>query len=136
LLALVGAIAALITVALGCRARSRGAIAAAVVFTLIFLSPSFIVITAFFPELIDGRFRTYKNFYKHIEVGMTRNEVLALRDHYYPKTGSRLPPKVMEDTEQRLGFFMNPETQKEPNCEGIFLSLDHGRVTNKVYSAD
>lgn len=32
-----------------------------------------------------------------------------------------------------LGF---PEPSLEPNCEGIFLKLESGRVTSKVYSAD
>src|SRR3954469_22826596 len=116
LITLVGACAAFVTVVLGCRARSRGAIAACVVLTVIFLLPAFIVFNVLFPEFLDGRFRTYKAFYRNIELGMTRNEVMQLRDHYYPKSGSHLAPKIMDDTPQRLGFFMNPETSREPNC--------------------
>ncbi|MFT5109867.1 MAG: hypothetical protein ACI9UA_005519 [Pseudoalteromonas tetraodonis] len=42
----------------------------------------------------------------------------------------------MDDTSERFGFFMNPEHSKDPNCEGIFLSLHKGTVAKKVYSAD
>lgn len=31
---------------------------------------------------------------------------------------------------------MNPETSTEPNCEGIFLKFEDGRVTAKDDSAD
>jgi len=62
--------------------------------------------------------------------------VLAALDRRYPKSGARKRPKVMEDTAESLGFFMNPETSREPNCGGIFLKLEQGRVKSKVYSPD
>lgn len=43
---------------------------------------------------------------------------------------------MTRDTRWDLSFFMNPETSREPNCEGIFLTLEASRVTKKVYSAD
>jgi hypothetical protein len=67
---------------------------------------------------------------------MTRDEVYAALDHRYPKSGARKRPNVMEDTATNLGFFMNPETSREPNCEGIFLKFEKGRVKSKVYSPD
>ena len=67
---------------------------------------------------------------------MTREQVLAAMDQRYPTNGSRKRPKIMDDTPESLGFFMNPETSREPNCEGIFLTLERGRVTRKVYSPD
>ena len=69
-------------------------------------------------------------------MGMTRQEVFGLMEKYYPKNGTRLPPKVLNDTPDGLGFFMNPESFREPNCEGIFLTLDAGRVCRKDYSQD
>ena len=67
---------------------------------------------------------------------MTRDEVNLLLDRHYPELGARQRPKVMEDTSERLGFFMNPETSREPNCEGIFLSIREGQVIAKSYSED
>jgi hypothetical protein len=42
----------------------------------------------------------------------------------------------MSDEPDSLGFFMNPESSREPNCEGIFLKLEAGRVVSKEYSPD
>jgi len=59
-----------------------------------------------------------------------------LLDRHYPASGPRRRPKVMTDEPGRLGFFMDPERYREPNCEGIFLTLTNGRVAGKWYSAD
>lgn len=98
--------------------------------------PAAYVYLAFHPELIDARYRTYKAFYGDIREGMTREEVLSLVDRHYPLSGPRQPPKIMQDTPERLGFFMTAETSFEPNCEGIFLTLQGGRVSRKDYSPD
>ena len=45
-------------------------------------------------------------------------------------------PKVLEDSDTRLDFFMNPERSTEPNCEGIFLQMQENKVVKKSYSAD
>ena len=106
------------------------------ILVLVFLFPAGYLFTALHPELVDGRFRTYKNFYQDIQVGMTREQVLAAMERRYPKDGPRKRPKIMGDTPEALGFFMDPETSREPNCEGIFLQFESGRVTKKQYSAD
>ena len=136
LIAAVGVLAALITVIVACRARSRLVTAMMLVLALVFIAPAAYVLLAFYPELVDSRFRTYKGFYRDIQVGMTREQVLAALARRYPKTGTRQPPRLMQDETNSLGFFMNPETFREPNCEGIFLKLEAGRVASKVYSAD
>ena len=136
LIAAVGALAALVGIVVACRAKSRLVTAMMVVLALIFIAPSGYVLLAFHSEFIDGRFRTYKKFYRDIEVGMTREQVLAAMEQRYPANGPRKRPKIMDDTPESLGFFMNPEASREPNCEGIFLTLETGRVTKIVYSAD
>ncbi|MES2997128.1 MAG: hypothetical protein V4733_10005 [Verrucomicrobiota bacterium] len=117
-------------------ARSSALKAIMVVLALIFLLPAGYLFVGLNPWLVDSRFRTYRAFYRDIEVGMTRDQVLAVMERRYPADGLRKRPKIMDDTSQRLGFFMNPETSREPNCEGIFLALEGGRVTKIVYSAD
>jgi hypothetical protein len=129
-------VAALIAIVIACRARGGFLAVFMSALALIFLLPVAYVVAAMNPSLIDGRFRTYKAFYKDIHEGMTREEVLALVDRHYPKSGKRKPPKVMSDEADSLGFFMNPESSREPNCEGIFLTLTNGLVTKKVYSPD
>lgn len=67
---------------------------------------------------------------------MTRQEVMGVLELHYPADGQRQRPTVTQDSEQRLGFFMNPEEHREPNHEGIFVDLADGKVTGKQYSAD
>ena len=105
-------------------------------FGAILCLPAVYVFLGFHPELVDARYRTYKAFYSDIRQGMTREEVLSLVDRLYPSTGPRQRPKIMEDTPERLGFFMSAETSIEPNCEGIFLTLQGGRVSRKEYVRD
>jgi hypothetical protein len=136
LMAAVGALLALTAVIIGCKARSGLVTVLMLLLALVFIAPAGCVLLAFHPELVDGRFRTYKAFYRDIQVGMTREQLLAAMGRRYPSDGPRKRPKVMDDTPTRLGFFMNPETSREPNCEGIFLSLEHGRVAKKEYSPD
>jgi hypothetical protein len=88
------------------------------------------------PGLIDARFRVYQQFYRNIEVGMSREQVLEAMERRYPATGERKRPKIMEDSSSLLGFFMNPEGSREPNCEGIFLTMREGRVVERTYSMD
>jgi hypothetical protein len=136
LIAAAGAILALVAVVIARLARSGGVKALMAVLTVVFLLPAGYVFLAFHPELVDGRFRTYEAFYRDIQIGMTREQVYSALEHHYPKGGPRQPPKILNDTPEGLGFFMNPETSAEPNCEGIFLTLQAGRVTQKVYSRD
>ena len=136
LAAAVGGVIALVALVVAWLARSSAVKAIMVVLALIFLLPSGYLFVGFNPWLVDSRFRTYRAFYRDIEVGMTRDQVLAVMGRRYPADGPRKRPKIMDDTSQSLGFFMNPETSREPNCEGIFLTLEGGRVTKIVYSAD
>ena len=100
--------------------------------------PALYIFVLFHPELADPRFRAYKAFYGHIREGMTRDDVFALLERRYPPNGARQRPTVMRDEPNNIGFFMSPEDapSREPNCEGIFLSLHEGRITKKVYSTD
>ncbi|MGJ8644816.1 MAG: hypothetical protein ACSHX9_15515 [Luteolibacter sp.] len=100
------------------------------------LIPSAFVLAALNPFLFDARFRAYQSLYRDIEIGMTRIEVIQLVDTHYPKEGRRMTPIVVDDTPTYLGFFMNPEGTREPNCEGIFLDLRDGKVISKSYSND
>src|SRR5258706_15057968 len=131
-----GALLALIAIVVACMVRRGGVRALMIVLALVCLLPAAYVFLAFHPQLVDGRFRTYKRFYSDIQVGMTREQVLAAMERRYPADGPRKRPKIMDDTPTSLGFFMNPETSREPNCEGIFLTLESNRVAKEVYSAD
>ncbi len=136
LIAALGAIAALIAVILACRVR-RGLVRGVLVFlALAFLVPVAYVSSALHPEWVDDRFRTYKAFYRDVQIGMTRAQVFSALERRYPAGGPRQRPMVMQNDPDRLGFFMNPETSREPNCEGIFLTLHGGRVAEKDYSPD
>jgi hypothetical protein len=136
LLAAGGAVLALTAGVVACMVRSGGVRALMIVLASVFLLPAACVFIAVHPELVDGRFRTYKRFYSDIQVGMTREQVLAAMERRYPADGPRERPKIMDDTPTSLGFFMNPETSREPNCEGIFLTLEGGSVTEIGYSPD
>ena len=107
-----------------------------VVILLPVIGISYISIYATCPELIDGRFKTYKQLYKSIQVGDSKSEVMSKINLHYPKEGKRQPPTIWEDTEQSLSMFMAPEKWAEPNCEGIFLTLEDGKVVEKKYSKD
>ena len=136
LIAALGALAALIAVVIACRARGGLVTAMLLVLAFLFIAPAGYVFLAFHPEWVDARFRTYKAFYSDIQVGMTREQVLVAMERRYPTDQPRKRPKIMEDELERLGFFMNPENSREPNCEGIFLKLEAGRVASKDYSPD
>jgi energy-converting hydrogenase Eha subunit C len=127
----------LVAVILASRARNRATTVVRLFVGLIFIIPSaYILCSAFWPELVDARFRTYKRFYQDIQSGMTKAEVMAVLERHYPSSGPRQRPKTMRDEPDDLGFFMNPEIGGEPNCEGIFLKLQGGRVVSKNYSRD
>ena len=100
------------------------------------LCPLLFLSLVLMPELSDARYGTYKAFYRNIDVGMDRAEVLELLDEYYPLYGPRQKPILLENSEERLDFFMNPESSTEPNCEGIFLEMQDGKVIHKTYSPD
>lgn len=136
LIAAVGVLAALIAIVIACCARSGLVTVLMVFLAVLFVAPTGYLFLGFYPQLVDGRFRTYKAFYRDIQVGMTREQVLVVMEKRYPPDGRRKRPEIMDNTPQSLGFFMNPETSREPNCEGIFLKLENGRVKSKNYSPD
>lgn len=103
---------------------------------LIFVASTIFVFLRLHPELFDARFRAFQGFYDDILVDMTRDEIDLLLERHYPKEGERQRPKIMEDSSGRLGFFMNPGSSSEPDCEGIFLTFKDGRVAEIKYLAD
>ena len=130
---LIGAVACLNFACLASNWIKRGILIAAALFLL---APSGVALICFKPELVDGRYKTYKQLYGDIEVGMSRSQVMKLVDQYYPSGGKRLRPKVLEDSDHKLSFFMNPEESNEPNCEGIFLEIQDDKVVRKSYARD
>ena len=136
LAACLGGVVAAVAVISACMTKSGTTRTVLLVLAFVFLIPAGYVFLAFNPWLADARFRTYRAFYRDIEIGMTRQQVLTVMEQRYPTNGSRKPPKVMQDWDNSLGFFMNPESSREPNCEGIFLTLTNGRVVKKDYSPD
>jgi hypothetical protein len=136
LAAAIGAVVALVALIVAWAVRSKAIKATMFVLAIVCLLPGAYMLIAMNPWLVDSRFRTYRAFYRDIRQGMTRDEVMVLIERHYPKTGARQRPKIMSDDSTSLGFFMNPETSREPNCEGIFLSIENGRVRTKTYSPD
>ena len=107
-----------------------------IVAALFLLGPSGVALIGFKPELVDDRFKTYKQLFGDIEVGMSRAQVMTLVDQHYPSEGGRLRPNIIEDSDKKLSFFMNPEDSAEPNCEGIFLEMQDNKVVRKSYARD
>jgi len=132
-LTLVGAIACIV---FACRASGWIKRTILLLVALFLLAPSGLLAIMLKPELVDARFRTYKRVYGDIQIGMTRAEVMTTVQRRYPSGGKRMEPTVLEDSTNRLDFFMNPEGSREPNCEGIFLEMKDDKVVRKKYSAD
>ena len=130
---LIGAVACLVFAYLASHWLKRGTLILAALFLL---GPSGVALICFKPELVDDRFRTYKQLFGDIEVGMSRAEVMTLVDQHYPSKGERLRPNLIEDSDKKLSFFMNSEDSTEPNCEGIFLRMQDNKVVRKSYSPD
>lgn len=136
LAAIFGVILTLIIVVFAIRSRSSATRMLLALLAVILLVPAGIVVVGLNPWLVDARFRAYRGFYRDIEIGMTREQVMEIVQRHYPTGGPRGIPKVMEASVTSLGFFMDPESSREPNCEGIFLTMTGDRVTKIDYSAD
>ena len=136
LVAVIAAAAAVVTACFAWRMRSGAVRAMLAVVALLLSLPGGYVLLALHPEWVDARFRTYKAFYRDIEIGMTREEVLAAMERRYPANGARKRPRLWFDSREGMSFFMDPERSTEPNCEGIFVTLESGRVAQKRYSPD
>jgi len=107
---------------------------AIITLTLLFV-PAFFT-EVFAPEFNDARFRTYKRFYRDIEVGMTRADVEQLITKHYPHGGKRGTPITNHDSEDYLYYWMDPEGTREPNCEGISIQFQDGKIVKKDYIPD
>ena len=136
LAAIIGGIFAIIAGLIAIRSKSTASRLLMILLALLLLLPTGLVIVNHNSWLVDARFRAYRSFHRDIEYGMTRQQVIELLHRHYPAGGPRRTPNIVEDSPTRLGFFMNPEESREPNCEGIFLTMTDGRVTNVSYSAD
>lgn len=132
-LGLVGAVIMLITVF---RVYHRGLKAMLLLIALAMLTPAGLVLMALYPEWTDARIRTYKDFYEDLHLGMTRAEVMEVKARLYPVDGPRKVPTIIAEDETSLSFFMHPEDETEPNCEGILLTFAEGKLKSKIYSPD
>ena len=103
---------------------------------LVFCIPAVWLFLAFHEELVDARVRAYKAFYSDVRVGMTRDELSTLLQRDYPEGGPRQRPKIVVETLDHVSFCMSPEGETDPNCEGITVRLQDGRVTAKEYVRD
>ena len=130
---LIGAVSCLVFAYLTSKWIKRGIL---IVAALFLLGPSGVALIGFKPELVDDRFKTYKQLFGDIEVGMSRADVMTLIDQHYRSEGERLRPNIIEDSDKKLSFFMNPEDSTEPNCEGIFLRMQGDKVVRKSYARD
>lgn len=130
------ALVALIAVITACRTSNGMVRMLAFAITLIALAPAIFLIVALNPWITDARYRAYRAFYRDVEVGMSKTDVQKLLAEHYPTNGARGYPQTVYDDATQLGYFMNPEHSREPNCEGIFLSLSNSIVVSKKYSAD
>ena len=130
---LIGAVACLVFAYFASHWLKRGIL---IVAALFLLGPSGVALIGFKPELVDDRFKTYKQLFGDIEVGMSRAQVMTLVDQHYPSGGKRLRPTIVEDSDKKLSFWMNREDSIEPNCEGIFLQMQDDRVMRKSYARD
>jgi hypothetical protein len=136
-LALFGLVIALVLLVAAFRCRGVAFKILLVMLGLAAASPLGLVVLVSYPEWIDPRFRVYKDFYAAIQPGMAREEVKALAAKHYPDGGERQRPIIFFEEADSLHYFMHPEAgHTEPNCEGIFLSFENDRVTQKSYSAD
>lgn len=133
---IVGLVASLITARFAWQSRSAISRLFLITITLCFLVPTGIVINGMNPWLLDARYRTYREFYWSLRKNMSRTEVMAVMNEFYPPGEARSAPTMVEDTASRLGFYMHPEKKSEPTQEAIFLEMEEGRVTRTQYIPD
>jgi hypothetical protein len=136
-LAVLGVMASLILLITVFRVRRAGLKVLLVLIAVVTLAPAALVVLTMYPEWVDARFRSYKAFYAGIQLGMTREDVMAVQAKIYPEGGPRQKPRIIVDEAESLTFFMNAEVPDSwINCEGILLGLKDGRVVSKIYSPD
>lgn len=136
-LALLGVVGAVVLLVAVIRCRGAALRVVLLLLALVSLSPAALIVLATYFDRSDVRIEAYQAFYAAIQPGMTKEEVLALRDRHYPAGGPRQPPRLMIDEADSLSFFMHPEDPESTvDCEAILLSLANGRVTQKTYTPD
>jgi hypothetical protein len=135
-LAVLGLVASVIMLITVTRVRSMGLKVVLVLISFVTLAPAALVLVSMYPEWVDARYRSYKGFYEGLQLGMTHAEVMDLQAKLYPEGGPRQKPQIIMEDEKNLTFFMHPEHSTEPNCEGIFLVFENGRLKSKSYSPD
>lgn len=106
------------------------------VIALVLSVPGLQAVLAYHPELVDERFRTYKEFFEDVRPGMSHDDVLFTEQKYYPANGERDLPRLATDSPVLMTFYMNPEDAKGPTRECITLTLDKGKVMAKEYTRD
>lgn len=84
----------------------------------------------------DPRFNVFHRLFLQIRPGMSRSELEGVIQKLYPPEGKRRPPIFWQDQPTYITLFLDPETEAEPNCEGIFLRVSNGVITAKAYSMD
>lgn len=136
MVAALGVAASIILLVTVFKVRSRGLKVMLALMAVLTLAPLGLVVLTLYPEWLDARIRSYKAFYNDIQLGMTREEVLAVQAGVYPDSSPRMKPRVIVDEADHLTFFMHPETAAEPDCEAIILAFKEGKVTSKTYSPD
>lgn len=136
-LAVLGSVVTVIMLITVFRVRSWVLKVLLVLIALLALAPTGLVLVTVNPEWVDARIRSYKDFYEGIQLGMTRDEVMALQAQIYPAEGPRRAPHIFMEEADVLTFFMDPEDPKSSlNCEAILLTLKEGKVVAKTYSPD
>ncbi|CAN5567132.1 hypothetical protein BH09VER1_BH09VER1_48430 [soil metagenome] len=98
--------------------------------------PALQAVLAYHPELVDNRFRTYKEFFADLHPGMNHDDILFTEQKYYPSGGERELPKLATDSPALMIFYMSPEDEKGPLHECITITLDQGRIIGTKYSRD
>lgn len=118
--------------------RSKGGkrVVCAVTGTVCILLPAWLLVAVFAPGWIDARYRTYLAFYEAVQPGMNRFEVLGSLEQFYPTDGPRQRPKIVEDTDDELGFLMRSEQTSGTTVDGISVIFADGKVVRKYFSPD
>lgn len=137
IMAALGSVASVIMLGTVFQVRSKGLKALLLLIAVLTLAPLGLVVVAMYPEWLDARIRSYKGFYDGIQLGMTRDEVMAVQAQLYPAGGPRRKPRIIMDEPDSLTFFMDPEDPSSAvDCEAILLDLKAGKVVTKKYSPD
>ena len=91
------------------------------------------IAVSFFADLTPVK--PYKRFFVGIDNGMTETEVMAVLHREFPQGGHFPVPVLRSDDTNLLMFFLDPK-QSAYNAEGVFVTLQNGKVVAKVYSPD